>query len=394
MSNARNLANLLGTDTKITTADIADGAFQANKNLIINGAMEVAQRGTSKTFTGNDNSNYHTVDRWGQFLDFDQGSGSLSVTISQSTDVPAGQGFAYSLKGATTPSSFAKSGSDNLALFTYKVETYDATRLAWGTSGAKSVTLSYWIKSDTTGTGTLQIRLPDSSVVSGASDGNFYTKFTVNAANTWEYKTHVIPANTQDAWRNNVSNIAMHIHWYFGSNQSAAATQDAWFRVNNHGSPHSDNTYDFMNNAGEAYITGVSLEMGDVATPFEHRSFGDVLKQCERYYEKTYQYSTVPGTAVSYDGNMPIRINGLNNTGNEQKYLVIRLRTEKRASPTTTYYNEAGNTGRCTTYNAGGTADNGINIGLSISGTSMQGFGPSNGTHSGIGCYMTHDAEL
>jgi hypothetical protein len=299
MSNARNLANLLGTDTKITTADIADGAFQANKNLIINGAMEVAQRGTSKTFTGNDNSNYHTVDRWGQFLDFDQGSGSLSVTISQSTDVPAGQGFAYSLKGATTPSSFAKSGSDNLALFTYKVETYDATRLAWGTSGAKSVTLSYWIKSDTTGTGTLQIRLPDSSVVSGASDGNFYTKFTVNAANTWEYKTHVIPANTQDAWRNNVSNIAMHIHWYFGSNQSAAATQDAWFRVNNHGSPHSDNTYDFMNNAGEAYITGVSLEMGDVATPFEHRSFGDELKKCERYYQQLKALQTSSGTQTT-----------------------------------------------------------------------------------------------
>ncbi len=269
------------------------------KNLIINGAMQVAQRGTTKTLTGNDNSNYHTVDRWGQFLDFDEGSGSLSVTISQSTDVPAGQGFAYSLKGATTPSSFAKSGDDNLALFTYKVETYDATRLSWGASGAKPATLSYWIKSDTTGTGTLQIRLPDSSIVSGASDGNFYSKFTVNTANTWEYKTHVIPANTQDAWRNNVSNNAMYIHWYFGSNQSAAATQDAWFRVNNHGSPHSDNTYDFLNNAGEAYITGVQLEVGETATPFEHRSYGDELARCQRYFQ---DYTSANGNHFYING--------------------------------------------------------------------------------------------
>ena len=269
---------------KIRNDSLEDTAVHGRRNLIINGALNQWQRGTTKTFTANDVSNYHTADRWGQFLDFDQGSGSLSVTISQSTDVPAGQGFAYSLKGATTPSSFAKSGNDNLALFTQKVETYNAAALQWGTSGARKATLSYWIKSDTAGTGTLQIRLTDSSVVSGASDGNFYTKFTVNAADTWEYKTHEIPANSTDGWRYTVSNIAMHIHWYFGSNQSAASTQDAWYRVNNHGQPHSDNTYDFMNNAGEAFITGVQLEVGDQATPFEHRSFGEELALCQRYF--------------------------------------------------------------------------------------------------------------
>ena len=280
MSRAREFADL---------ASSADAGGITGKNLIINGGMQAFQRGITKTFTSNDNSNYYVADRWGQFLDFDQGSGSLSVTISQSTDVPSGQGFAYSLKGATTPSSFAKSGDDNLALFTHKVETYTANRLSWGGSGAKAATLSYWIKSDTTGTGTLQIRLTDSSVVSGAADGNYYTKFTINQANTWEYKTHIIPANTTDGWRKTVSNIAMHIHWYFGSSQTAASTQDAWFRSNNHGAPHSDNTFDFMNNAGEAYLTGVQLEVGEQATPFEHRSYGDELARCQRYYvDKIY----------------------------------------------------------------------------------------------------------
>ena len=314
-TNAKNLAELLNTDTTVAVGDIADGSVTTAKlaasavttakvaddavtgaklyaenlgrrNLIINGAMEVAQRGTTKTLTANDNSNYHTVDRWGQFVDIDQGSGSLSVTISQSTDVPSTESFSYSLKAATTSSSFVPSGSDNIALFTHKIETYNANPLGWGTSGAKAATLSYWIKSDTAGTGTLQIRLTDSSIVSGSSDGNYYTNFTINQANTWEYKTHLIPANSTDGWRRTVSNIALHIHWYFGSEQSAAGTQDAWYRENNHGRPHSSQTLDFMTNSGEAYLTGVQLEVGDTATPFEHRSYGEELSLCQRYYNR------------------------------------------------------------------------------------------------------------
>ena len=257
------------------------------RNLIINGAMNIWQRGTTKTFTANDSANYHTADRWGQFVDIDQGSGSLSVTISQSSDVPLTEGFTYSLKGATTPSSFVPAGEDNLALFTQKIETFNCNPLKWGRTGAEPATLSYWIKSDTAGTGTIQIRLTDSSSVSGAGDGNYYTSFTINQANTWEYKTHLIPANSTDGWRRSVSDIGMHIHWYFGSNQSAAGTQDAWYRNNNHGAPHSSQTLDFMTNAGEAYLTGVQLEVGSEATPFEHLSYGEELTLCQRYYWQT-----------------------------------------------------------------------------------------------------------
>jgi len=288
-------AGTLATDsvTAVKIPDTVEADLKSGrKNLIINGGMQVWQRGTSKTLTANDVTNYHTVDRWGHFLDFDNGSGSLSVTISQSTDVPSTETFSYSLKGATTPSSFVPSGSDNLALFTHKIETYNANPLGWGTSGAKAATLSYWIKSDTAGTGTLQMRLVDSSSVSSAQDGNYYTSFTINQANTWEYKTHLIPANSTDGWRRSVSNTGVHIHWYFGSNQSDVATEDAWFRVNNHGTPHSSHTLDFMTNAGEAYLTGVQLEVGSQATDFEYRSYGEELALCQRYY---YQM-TSPGS--------------------------------------------------------------------------------------------------
>ena len=271
----------------------------SGRNLIINGAMNIWQRGTTVTLTSNDNTNYHTADRWGQYLDIDEGSGSLSVTISQSTDVPSTESFSYSLKAATTPSSFVPSGSDNIALFTHKIETYNANPLGWGTSGAKAATLSYWIKSDTAGTGTLQIRLQDSSNVSGQGDGNYYTSFTINQANTWEYKTHLIPANSTDGWRRTVSNIALHIHWFFGSEQTAAGTQDAWYRENNHGRPHSSQTLDFMTNAGEAYLTGVQLEVGDIATPFEHRSYGEELQLCHRYYQ---DYTNNTGSGIYLNG--------------------------------------------------------------------------------------------
>ena len=325
------------------------------RNLIINGAMNIWQRGTTVTLTSNDNTNYHTADRWGQYLDIDEGSGSLSVTISQSTDVPSTESFSYSLKAATTPSSFVPSGSDNIALFTHKIETYNANPLGWGTSGAKAATLSYWIKSDTAGTGTLQIRLTDSSIVSGASDGNYYTSFTINQANTWEYKTHLIPANSTDGWRRTVSNIALHIHWFFGSEQSAAGTQDAWYRENNHGRPHSSQTLDFMTNAGEAYLTGVQLEVGDTATPFEHRSYGEELAACQRYLFKTFRQQDAIGTSTS-NGRVYF-VFGVSGTGAKGSHYSFPV--TMRTNPTITIYDESGNTGQF----AGGTTANVVTTG-------------------------------
>ena len=307
---------------KVKQDVISDTVNLGRRNLIINGGMDVWQRGTTKTFTANDSSNYHTADRWCQFVDIDEGSGSFSVTISQSTDVPSTEAFSYSLKGATTPSSFVPSGQDNIALFTHKIETYTANPLGWGTSGAKAATLSYWIKSDTVGTGTLQIRLTDSSSVSGEGDGNYYTSFTINQANTWEYKTHLIPANSTDGWRRSVSTTALHIHWNFGSNQGNVATEDAWFRSNNHMAKHSSQTFDFLTNAGEAYLTGVQLEVGATATPFEHRSYGEELQLCERYFQ----------VLSDYDSSNVGQFMALAHTTSIARAF-IQLRTPMRAAP-------------------------------------------------------------
>ena len=331
-TNAKNLAELLNTDTTIAVSDVADGSITTAKladggvttakiadsavtsakslnlgrrNLIINGAMQIWQRGTSTTtLTANDSTGYNGADRFGQFFDINDGSGTISLAISQSTDTPASETFDYSIKAVVTDTSFTPAGTDNVAPFTYKVETFDANPLGWGTSAAKPATLSYWIKSSVAGTGTLQIRLTDSSAVSSAADGNFYTTFVINAADTWEKKTHLIPANTTDGWRRTTSATALHIHWNFGSNQGNVATEDAWFRAANHMQPHSSQTLNFLNGGGTAYLTGVQLEVGSSATDFEHRLYGEELRNCQRYFVGAFDTAgSISGTKYVFGQN-------------------------------------------------------------------------------------------
>jgi hypothetical protein len=367
MSKAAELAALIGSQTALS-----------NRNLIINGAMQVAQRGTSET--GITSSKYAGApDRF--FIGLTTAG---TWTAAQSTDAPAGFSSSYKLDCTVADSSLA---AGDLLVFQQAIEAQNLQHLKKGTSSAESVTVSFHVKSNKTGTYIAELYDADNT-------RQISQAYTISSANTWEKKTLTYAGDTTGAL-NNDNGIGLYLVLWLaaGSSYSSGTLSTSWTTVTNaNRAVGVVNLADSTDN--EWLITGVQLELGEQATPFEHRSFGDVLKQCERYYEKTYQYSTAPGTVAAYDGNQPIRINGLNNSGSEQKYLVIRLRTEKRASPTTTYYNEAGNTGRCTTYDAGGTPDNGINIGLSISGTAMQGFGPSNGTFSGISCFMEHDAEL
>ena len=138
MSNARNLANLLGTGTQITTADIADGAFQANKNLIINGAMQVAQRGTSQT--GVTSSGYASApDRFSSLI-----NGLGTWTLSQSSDAP--DGFSSSYKWECTVADSSISAGD-YGILLQRMEGQNLQHLKKGSSNAESLTASFWVKS-------------------------------------------------------------------------------------------------------------------------------------------------------------------------------------------------------------------------------------------------------
>ena len=269
MSNARNLANLLGTGTQITTADIADEAFQANKSLIINGAMQVAQRGTTAT-GGSTGLHYGGCDRWRVY----QENTAVAYTLSQDSNSP--NGFATSYKLDVTTADATLDAADRVDLI-YRFEGNELQGLAKGTSDAKQMTLSFWVSSPKTGTHVIEFFDNDNT-------RSISKSYTVSAADTWEYKTIVIDADTTGALDNDTA-LSLQISFWLmaGSNFTSGTLATSWGSVT--AANRAVGQVNVMDNtANNFYITGIQLELGETATPFEHRSYGDELARCQRYY--------------------------------------------------------------------------------------------------------------
>jgi len=251
-----------GVNAKIT--DINGGQL-SNRNLIYNGAMTVSQRGTSGSTTSG--GSYPSLDRWSC-----NDGGIADFTVSQSTDAPAG--FANSAKWACT----ATGSPTNDAFHEQKLEGQDIQHLEYGTSSAKSFTVSFWVKSNKTGQYSLWIE---------NNDANRYfttTGYTINAANTWEFKTITVPGDTAGSGFTNDNGVSLKIRWHLVLRTSFQGTPSgAWSTsASLRGQSGHVNLADSTSN--EWYITGVQAEVGEVATAFEHRSFGDELARCQRYY--------------------------------------------------------------------------------------------------------------
>jgi IS1 family transposase len=283
MSNARNLANLLGTGTQITTADIADGAFEANKNLIINGAQLINQRGDA---TGRSGTGYYGPDRFETVL-----STAGTWSVSQSSTAP--DGFRRSFKFDCTTADASLSTSDYLVLY-YTFEGQDLQRLKKGTSSAEKSTLSFWIRSNKTGTYQVNMQDQENSRLTGKT-------YTIDAANTWERKVITFDGDTTGAYTNG-ANASLNLEWWFaaGSTFTGGAVPTSWeaFAQADRAAGLNVNLADSTSN--ELYITGVQLEVGDTATPFEHRSYADELARCQRYYQVGRTYVS---TYRTYAGN-------------------------------------------------------------------------------------------
>jgi hypothetical protein len=291
MSNARNLSKLLGTDTQVTTPDIADGVFQANKNLIINGAMQVWQRATAATSAGN---TYATVDRFAFGVNTDG-----AYTTEQSTDTPTGTG--YSLKAQVTTADTSIS-SGQYAYMYHEIEAQNLQHLLYGTSAAKSITLSFWVKSNKTGTYTIVVRKLDTTTY------HLVIEYTINSANTWEKKeitisptaggTSLITASGGAIANDNGRGFQIGWNLAFGSNYNGA-TNNTWTTNTNHYA--TTNQVNWMDStSNNFYLTQIQLELGSTATPFEHRSYGDELRRCQRYYQRI----TATGGTNHYVGTL------------------------------------------------------------------------------------------
>jgi len=303
-----------------TVQEARDLVSAGRKNLIINGAMQVAQRvAYPNTQPGASYSNYYTVDRW-RFNVVDTHFGTW--TFSQSNTVPAGKGFGYSWKwDCTTADTSLDAGHYGIA--EYKIEAQDLQHLGYGTSSAKPITISFWVKTNKTGTYVFSIY---------SEDGNRYVSktYTVDVANSWEYKTITIEGDASGTI-NNDNGDGFRLWWWLGSGSSyTSGTMKPgiwrpWSESNGAAPGLSVNMAD--STANEWFITGVQLEVGKNATEFEHRSYGEELALCQRYYQHP------PGTySFIWSGDIT--------TGNSY-YLRQTLPVTMRTNPVFTIRNGA-----------------------------------------------------
>ena len=262
------------TSDAITTA--ADGTCTANitsnysnRSVVYNGAMKIAQRGTN--FTGVTASGTFPVDRFLFHV------GSLGTwTLSQSTDVPTGQGLGHSIKCDVTTANASPSGTA-YARIDQRFEGQDLQRFCKGTANAKNFAVSFWVKSPKTGTHIVQLQDQDNSrTVSKA--------YTVSSANTWEKKELIFPADTTGAFDNdNGGSLFLCFYLAVGTGYQGGTLQTTWGTpVNNTRATGQVNVADSTSN--DFYLTGVQMEASSYCSEFEHRSFGDELLRCYRYY--------------------------------------------------------------------------------------------------------------
>ncbi len=284
MSKAAELAALIGSQTALS-----------NRNLIINGAMNVSQRATSTaSVTG---SGYHACDRWNLEL-----SSLGTFTISQSTDAPAG--FSSSFKVDCTTADASPAASDYMVV-QQKIEAQTLRQLGYGTSGAKAMTLSFYVKSNKTGT---------YEIMHFAADGTraVNSTYTISSANTWEFKSVSIPGDTGGTMNNdNGEGLRSLFYLGVGSDRTSGTTPTAWqaYATGNEAPSQGVNIADSTSN--EWLITGIQLEVGEQATPFEHRSFGNELRRCQRYYwqnENVFVYSKSREADRHRDCNVPLPV--------------------------------------------------------------------------------------
>ena len=256
--------------------------YAGARNLIINGAMQVAQRSTSATGIGNSDGGYHTLDRWA-FRETN--TPSFEFTWSQSTDAP--DGFGYSMKVDVTTAEVTPVGYGYIQ---QRFEGQNLQQLKKGTSNAENVTLSFWVKSSKTGTYIVEIRDSDNS-------RHISKSYSVSSSNTWEQKTITFDGDTSGVLDNdNAESLRLNFWLVADTTFTSGTLATSWASITN-GNRAVGQTNLMDSTSNEWHITGVQLEVGE-ATPFEHRIFGDELAKCQRYFFKTYAQGTAIGTAT------------------------------------------------------------------------------------------------
>ena len=327
------------TDANITSAKIAGGVLKPpHRNLIINGDMSVAQRATSVTGVGNGDNSCHTVDR---LSFYEEGATSGEFTMSQDTDVPTGYGFAKSTKLDCTTADSSLAAAEVVAL-EYKFEGLHLQHLKKGTSNAESLTLSFWVKTNKTGTYVANFYDND-------NDRHTSQNYTVSSSNTWEKKTITFAPDTSGTLTNdNTLALAMYFILGAGTSYTSGSAATAWEtftgNADNWCGGQNVNVLDHTDN--NFWITGVQLEIGTAASDFDFVPYDVNLQRCYRYYQKTMDLGTFAGTTAEAG----LQWQGGTSDAGSNMSMVYNFKQTMRASPTVTGYDRSGTSGQFNYY--------------------------------------------
>ena len=300
--------------SKIEADSLDIGQVGGRRNLIINGSMQVAQRGT-QSVGGSAGVHYGGPDRMRVY----QATSTVQYTLSQDSNSP--NGFANSFKLDVTTADTSIEANNRVDII-YRFEGQELQGIAKGTSDAKELTLSFWVRSPKTGTHTVEFFDND-------NDRQISKTYTISTADTWEHKVISIPADTTGAYTND-NTLALQVSWYMmaGSNYtSGTLNSSSWASFTNANRVSSDQVNVFDSTSNAFYLTGVQLEVGDTATPFEHRSYGEELALCQRYFQRYAQGSS---SSRHFIANVMF-------SDSTDSAFTINLPTSMRAVPTLTF---------------------------------------------------------
>jgi len=315
---------------------LTNSQIGGRRNIVINGAMQVAERRTSKT--GITSGGFYTVDR---FRFGTNGRDEGVYTNAQVSDAPSG--FSSSFKVTTTTAESAID-ADDLIWVEQRFEGQDIKQLKNGSSDAEKVTLSFYVKSSITGTFGVTLYKPENTFrIINAT-------YTINSADTWEQKVITFDGDTSGGGIDNDNTEALRVVWHLASGSTYDSTNStSWadYSTSNWAGGHAQDGVITTTNA-TWQLTGVQLEVGEQATPFEHRSFGEELALCERYFQK--HFGTTDGTHYTV---FPVNRWGAN-TG----FTTIQLRKIMRAEPSMSVLSKDGSAASDPVGNVAGNGNN------------------------------------
>lgn len=300
------------TKAKITSSGLQNASGvaitpQAGKNLIINGNMQIAQRGTTSTSNG-----YQTVDRWS--INTSGVSATKDQVALTSSDTPYSSGLRFACKLTNTSTSTA---TNSYAEYRYRIEAQNMAQSGWNyTNSSSSVTLSFWIKSSVTGQYYGYVKTDD------GTNKRYNFPFDL-VADTWKKVIVTISGHSDLQFdNNNGTGLQLYVYAYLGTNYTDSGALTETWETYDSSSITPDFTSNWNNTASATmFLTGVQLEVGDTATSFENLQYGQQLALCQRYYQKYIADFDEPYCVSTYYVTTAV-------------YGVLHFNTEMRAKPT------------------------------------------------------------